>query len=1680
MVNITGLRADPRFRELALPEQLKIAQSLIYKDLLATRPDFLREDPLKQRRIVEQLSLSAATFEDEILGERLRTMAQGYAAGENGTGKATYEFVNSAIRNSGIAGLVSLGLESSASRRDRGRALEYLKYTESASGRRDPWGEVGSVLGFVGDIVGVNAAMKPLTSAANVGIQAAARGVSRTAFKAAEASKIALPILRTKLAAYAPIAAESAIEAVPYFIVEEGRRKASGQPGVLESGAGEVLKTLGVNAAADFVVGTALTATLRYLGGVAKGVFKRSDLYDVIYKNEAERAKLLQEFRAGTMDPRVYNELPEITRDDLKQGVRIADYLERGAVEPDVFAEGRTALLAHDLGKFWGKADDGSYHVWELNKDTGRARKIAYANFNDVENSLALSYYKKHQKALDLDIAGAADPDYVPKAIVRPDLDWAVRRGKLLFDAEVRLHPASVADLDEDLAKAFAAADLKPKDMAFRPIVTKAEADNLAKLNSDQVHVVETAVPLKGAIIENANERNLNLLRGQSGITVTPSDMPNAVLVGVNAAPLDVYQAALTKADELAAAAAETGYGGPSEQFLTSLMLNAGFDHVALPDGTYRFFSTRALRLIGGVEHVIETSKKALKAGDGSAKITLSQTFKRYFSADKFGADPDTVIAGALRALRTGEIDDYQAFGKAYLRGYGSGAPVRAIRTPSPRLQVRVIDDVPTVFVPSKFATPKAEEDAMRALLDGLDEFGKSHAVPGAKLGQSSYLTKRFTENIAKFGFPADVNAQPWVRAATESAGGKFKKLPDGRFQFDLPSGSVIKDTLEDAQDFIARHTMDEAYIQRDLLMQGIRVHKLGETSVQLRSMKTGELVVEAANLRAALAKMGWAPRTVSNSFAPTEVTFGAGGFKVTWFETKTFSNWSKASKFLARFEDHAEMMRLKAVKSTPRGTIFETPARQFEVYSPKYDVWRRFDNAGDAGKFLATEVKGLDDLKEIAYKKLLDVTVENNRYVLQAPDGTITRLDTQDALAQAMREYPDVEKSVRSIIDTLDPTVEATVGDIAAQWRKSAPLAGMNKWNRAPEFEIPDRELLPFYTGVLAQTESKNALVEFLSLKSKDPKLLKLFRAVEAGQRAATIDNNRGIRILDTMFRDDRGKYISKESRQKIFYWMGMDSEKAAGGLATQFAERYGKALEPLNPLEQRIASQLKEYFDSLSTKFPIPFEKLIKEYMPRLRDIYHPANRGLLNSFSTAEDLVNYVFQGNPPKALKFWAENERLSDFSGYFLRDDALEVAMLYTAQGHKKLYMNKAWQELNRYTSETGVEPVVGNALKQYREQVMGMGRTMTEKNIEIVGEKLFGAIKRSPIGKVIPFSELEMEAMGRNILSSVMGLTYFTSMGWKPFLAIRNTFQTWTMAGARLGNDWVARGWKALEGNMDVEVPRLRKLGVLSEKPPIVNQVWSHSTKIGRFMEKSLEWFKNSDDLTRAWTYKSAELKFSNASDALLQGKISTKEQFFKLSGLSRVDPVLAEDAWAKVATKDPSQVAQATHNFSLKITEETMFGYRASESPTMFQGAIGKLFGQFGTYSAGFRANVARMFAYGTTADKVEMVTTYLATSAALWGTFSALKIKTNDFIPFAPAIFTGGPMFDVAVDAVKSTGTDYEAEQARARLGYSLQSLAPGSAQKRYIEKFLEYSKAGDPYRAWLSLTSVPVIPD
>lgn len=1662
---------DPQYRMLSPGAQMEVASRYVWPELEAD-PRFRTLSFEAKELVRRRYAIEAVTFDTAMgMGDQMKSVMMDRLTDRSiGTDIAKIATVGafSVVQNSGLASFLTSLLEPDEAASARRRTLDFVQAAAKLTGDSNDAETVGALVGNLADIFAVNAIMGPATTAARTAVSTAARGGAEVVARAGSLAKA--PLLKPALEILGGVAAESAIEAVPYFLIEEQRRRANGEEGVLAQGPLEVARVLGVNAAADFAVGSILQAGL--LKG-AKMLFGPNDVYEAAFKNEAEYRKLRSQIRTGRTSPEVFARYTPIQQDAYRQRQAIDDYLVRGVADPVAEEWTKDALLAHDLGRIIGRADDGSYRIWRYDK-TGAPVMKAYSNIVDAENSLSFEAYT----------AWAKLPVEARDSFLGPHTNWSIARGQILAQQQSLVGSSSHTTADPVLAAMRKQDSKLVKPIDKRVVVTQGEAASLSKLTNGDTHVILAKIPLKGSIVEGANLGDVNLMRGSASVRVASSDAPNAVFIGVKNATTKDWDSATTIAQRIIK-------NDPSitlEQARASTLLNNGFDHMAFPDGTVEFFAPRNMKLIGSIEDVTGKRITPTVAGQASAVATVTREVPQFIGAAKIGKRPDAVIAGAIHVLRSNG-DGAADFAKLYLSA--SDTPlddnlvvtVKKLKSLS-NPQVRKGPNGIEIRLPSEeIRTPAQERRYVAALLNGLDEV----KAPGTVANKGTeYWASKFVSQKQVFDVPYGVNTAGWLRDVAKPYGGSLTKVADG-YSLRMPSGAEVVGSPEHLMTWFTRQVADELVVTRDLASQGITLRRL-PTGYRATSTQTRKLITTADTLPKILENLDYIPQKLDSSFGPRVLAITPEGLKMQLAGTKTFKDREEAFKFLSKFVDSKRIGYERAIASFPEGTLSVTGTGGYRVHLPGYDADRIVESMAEARDLLRrSDDLDFEELRDIAQSKHADITIRNGKYVVMVGPNRYPA-DDLEGLKKVFRErIPQFEDGTPNILDDLDPTLEGSVSDIVNRFKGAhvRPRVGPNPYNLPPEIPFdPARDLSQTTVWESARQHTANftSWLEGYTKRTNNKVLAEAAARFREGMRESSLNTVADNRTLDTIFRGQNGKLLSRQQRVKLFYHLGATSEEEMDIFRAQHAARYGKTLAPLTQEETAVAAKIKTYLEDISYRFGIRYQDLIGRYMPHLRDMYDSTNIDLLKKMQTADELVASL-DPTLPKDLKFWAENARVDDVVQYFLKDDALEVLMMYSAQGNKKLYLNNAWRGLAEAVKATNVDETVARRIEIYRENVMSYSHTHAERMVEDVCSKALRSLKKIPvIGDAIPMSERDLEAVGRNAFKSMMSMSYFASMGWKPFLAIRNAMQPLTMTAPRIGLNWVTQAYKEVLDDPSDIARRLRKMGVLTEKPPIVNQVFGHETTVGRTLEKSMQWFKNSDDLTRMVAYRAGELKFDNAVRAWDLGQIRTQKTFFEMSGLDVMDPDTARRTWELFSTagEDTLKRNSARDLFAFKLQRDTMFDYSGTDTPAMMQtGITGKLFGQYGTYSAAYRANMANMLRYGSFAKRAEMVTTYLGITSALWAGFAALRVKTNDFIPGAGAIFTGGPLFDVAIDVVRSMDPGYEGEQARARLKVALPRMLPGSAQYLAVKRAMEYQEQGDTYGALLSLAATPVEP-
>jgi hypothetical protein len=578
----------------------------------------------------------------------------------------------------------------------------------------------------------------------------------------------------------------------------------------------------------------------------------------------------------------------------------------------------------------------------------------------------------------------------------------------------------------------------------------------------------------------------------------------------------------------------------------------------------------------------------------------------------------------------------------------------------------------------------------------------------------------------------------------------------------------------------------------------------------------------------------------------------------------------------------------------------------------------------------------------------------------------------------------------------------------------------------------------------------------------------LDAFRELENAGRISKRDSNEVSNLLRNILSTptQRGrKIIPLERRKALFYYMGARAEDIEA-TAAKFK---------ITEAEKRMAEEVRTLLGTdgksgLAAKFLEDPNDFIFNYMPRLKKEMKRMSKEEFENLSHLE-LVNKIFhgRGKVPPTIHFWANEERINEILDIAVDDDILSVLEKYQVLGHKRLYMNESWRKLKNSLKGADVPPVLRDNVVMYMKDILGIPQTIGMKEMKKLSEDVWTRLG----------GNRHLDSKTKNdILSTMFSLNYLSTMGWRPFQWFRNMFQIYTTLAPRFGNTWVHKAVREAADIGEDVFQHLEQIGVVLGKDdlPIFGDVVTKERMLGKLTRKGLKRYKNSDDFTRVVAYLTAKGQWDDAVEAL-QRKVIGAEQFVERSGVNLLEPEVRQSILSLV---EEGKWSAAMDLYGSQVVDETMFPYRRELKPHI-QGAtiVGRVFGRYGTYAMYYISNLAKGFKYGSKGQKAAFAARWLANSLAIYGAFQAVGINADEFLPWTPMFFSGGPEFNLAVDVLRAASGGHKVRQTLRELKQAYGMFLPGFYQGRSLVKFFKYAEEGDYWKAMMALTSAPIKP-
>lgn len=1700
------LNNDPDFRALPYSEQVRV-RTIVMSRTLNKDEDFLKLPDAEKARVLSSIVYRAPAFENPELDLLVKETAK---AAKDGDKDARSILRNVFLSQGGvdtgiITNLLSRATTALQRNTDRPKSPEELEMEASLgvdplllenAQKYSKFGDYNFLVGNDGDkfreyiltapnVVGEDTnrlrrssqSMGTVGALAGVGIDFAAWNLAYGATAGAMVSKLMATASKEVGGRIAPYLVSKVI---PQIVSAFGEGVFSvGQSNLMGRLTGDETKyttdlkktamTFGLGMAIDFGMGMAGEGLAAAIGALGKNVF---------FKRQAKVPRL------------EVNELKSVLEDQVGSGA-VADVLKASSdskfqfdldaqryvldkMPDDAFSTinttpiPKTMLDARQAGYIFGADPDiGKFRVHKLSEKMTKLNTKEFDSIWKARKYMADDFYETFVTSpKELQEYLLLDP--VKREMIAQGYSGRVLQNLFdeTFDPSMGRHARSrvLKKAGQDVPE------------PYRPYITRAEAD---------AHLVSRPGVLAQEVKIPMTEAELGKLRTFESIFKDKSsfrapaagaDDTRGFLFIKNPAPESSYQSAKTLAQSILDNDPRLG---SIEDVTADLLSRRGFDGYVHMDGTFETFFPEQVKVIYG-KGFREIGRKFIRGGDVHTTGVVRASLDKTVDASVVQTDKNVLATVATKTF-SGELveEDVKSFARVLTKGsdnkYHSVSVFFSETNPGADI---VNDGVLMITVPKAITDPGKQADIIERIVGDLTKVrtGKLMQTNELKSFMKKYGQVR-TQMTAIFDDPTQ--QKKWLRdVAVDSLKMKgLQEMPDGSFTALTQDGKRVSfKNLDDATDFVGMAGMGLEGIKNDLRLQGYTLRK-----VQDRFVMTGPNIKKplySNTLSEALDKVDYRPRTLDVRFAPRTSVFTNSGEVVLKYEGGiAVGDRASVLKMLSRFEVKSETDLLRLLKIKADGRISINPAGKMELSIPEIGYHGTFDTLYEAAHLADTWWKEADSLLTVASHKGLRLKKVGGEFgLVDTYNGSFYPVKHFDEVKSVLAKFPD-PNGAPEVLEGLIPGISDEVGQAIMDGKK---------------FIIPpQRATIPIgfedamsdLSGKPATQSLKEGFVESSKLYRetdyyvtrwaevhKRPEVLKGYRDVEIGRRIADTKTYELTELLEKqVFTLSDGTRMPEIRRKALYYYLSSQSPAEYASFQKRF--KFGE----LSTVEVEAAVRLREVYNQLAKTFGMDNpEKYIFDYMPRIAQ--HFGQFKGAKEFDFMSELANDFFkgtgEGQVPSDLKAWFENMRTSEFLNHEVKDDALLVTLQYVQQGYKKKYMGEAWNNLYNTMKDVG-DPDLFKYMNRYREKLMGTFTTHGEQVVKKIGQHFYDAL-----GHV--FKGLKGKT-GADFLANLYNLNFTVNLGMKPFLAIRNGMQIYTTLGSRFGLLPVDRAVKYMLKPDDGFLEGLKRLGIISGNPPVVGAISKFDSKLSRFADKMMTWFKNSDEYTRAVAYKTGLNMWDDAVSRYQRGVIKTQDEFFKASGLDLMDPEVRDRSWKLLQQNTPQSIAGGGDYYAFNVQQETMFGYRTSQAPMTRDGVIGKMFGTYGSYPVGYRANIARALRYGTTAQKLAFVGRFLAINGALYAGFRAAKIKAPDFIPGAAAVFGGGPFIDQLYTILQAGNvTSYEGRQARGELLSYITNLGPLSPYVRYGKKMLKYLDEGDMYRAFLSATMTPTYDD
>lgn len=326
----------------------------------------------------------------------------------------------------------------------------------------------------------------------------------------------------------------------------------------------------------------------------------------------------------------------------------------------------------------------------------------------------------------------------------------------------------------------------------------------------------------------------------------------------------------------------------------------------------------------------------------------------------------------------------------------------------------------------------------------------------------------------------------------------------------------------------------------------------------------------------------------------------------------------------------------------------------------------------------------------------------------------------------------------------------------------------------------------------------------------------------------------------------------------------------------------------------------------------------------------------------------------------------------------------------------------------------------------------------------------------------------------QNLGNTLVDLTYLGGLGFKPFTALRNTFQTLITLPTDLGGapkDYLhfAKAYTRLWQDKKA-VQYLKDIGIVTDYAPELNMrpmalPFGRSAKFQQVRDAAMWMMKSSDRLNRFVAGASALNKWESGIKGFTEITANNVKDVMRKVGATNRNP------WVKTEIEDMirrGKVDEAKAIFVRDVVGDTQFLYGPVDAPTALRkyGTVGKTGLLFQSYFMNLASTMEKWFRSGSFPDAPKLAGGQKAISMLfsnaiayhmmekVWGSDSAMRgaffgpfpTEVNEFM--VPAAWTPVYRATRTMAAALQANPEMTSEQAKKLLG-SFMIYMPGGVQ-------------------------------